>query len=127
MKRNLLWAICLTLTFLLSCTKEDGSKDIYLDNKIIEGLWIGTPGPDSMSYHFTANGVDHEYYAFIVGEPKRKLIDSLHLKSYLLTDSLIVFPERPDRNLKYRLSKDDENVAYINDPYPWAEMLRVKQ
>ena len=127
MKRNLLWAMCLTLTFLLSCTKEDGSKDIYLDNKIIEGLWIGTPGPDSMSYHFTANGVDHEYYAFMVGEPKRKLIVSFHLTDYLLTDSLIIFPGREDQNLRYRLSEGNEQIIYINRPYPWAEMLRVKQ
>lgn len=134
--KKMLFILNIALVCLLySCDKEDSDNTRYLDNKLIEGTWIGTTKNnyytiDSTIYIFKDNKMSREFYARISGLETLKYEGKFDYGNYLLTDNLILASQPTGMKFMYKLSNHNDSLylaSTTDNPMYWNEFKKLEE
>lgn len=140
MKKNIFYALLVVLISLSSCDNNDEDNIKYLDNTLIEGIWhyelkteYDQRTIDSTVFCFENNKAYSLFYAKISGLDTLKFETKTEYGRYLLTDSIIIFPDSPyegGSKFGYQLKKGNIDSLFLSDkslsPY-WEGYTRLNK
>lgn len=139
MKKRLFLSLVTMLIILSGCSDNNENNVTYLDNKLIEGTWHSELKSidekysiDSTVFHFVNNEAYSLYYSKIAGLDTLKFEGKTKYGRYLVTDSIIDFPNAPYENglkLRYRLKKGviDTLFLYTPEHSSWSKYTRLNK
>lgn len=116
----------LSIAFIVLSSCNDENNITYLDNKLIEGTWhcelkseYDRFTIDSTVFCFDNNVTYSLYYAKVADLDTLKFEGKTEYGRYLLTDSIISFPDAPYSNrlkIRYKLQKGTIDSLFLYEP-----------
>ena len=102
MNKFFFFSLSIVFISLSSCNDNDENDVTYLNNKLIEDVWHSELKTeydkrtiDSTVFCFENNTAYSLYYAKVIDLDILKFEEKTKLGRYLLTDSMIIFPDAP--------------------------------